>query len=232
MAIRRLPWLVGTVTEVRAETATARTIVFDVPGWGGHAAGQHVDIRLTAPDGYSTQRSYSLAAPADGTRVELMIQLLPDGEVSTFLVEDLLVGDEIELRGPIGGWFVWQPSDPAPVLLFAGGSGVVPLMAMIRARSLAGSNANFRLVYSVRTRADAYYLDELPKHGIGHSVLYTRQTGEGGRPPGRIGPEDLPRFAAARIYVCGPTGFVEAVAKLLLDQGNDPATIRTERFGG
>jgi ferredoxin-NADP reductase len=231
MAIRRLQWLVGTVTEVRAETATARTIVFDVPGWGGHAAGQHVDIRLTAPDGYSTQRSYSIAAPADGTRVEIMVQLVPDGEVSPFLVEDLLVGDEIELRGPIGGWFIWQPSDPSPVLLVAGGSGVVPLMAMIRARSLSRDQADFRLVYSVRTRADACYLDELPKHGLDHSVLYTRQAGNSGRPPGRIGPDDLPRLTAARTYVCGPTGFVESVTKLLLSQGSDPATIRTERFG-
>ncbi|MET0233754.1 MAG: ferredoxin reductase [Kibdelosporangium sp.] len=228
MAIRRLLWLVGTVVEVRAETATARTIVFDVPGWPGHLAGQHVDIRLTAPDGYSTQRSYSLAAPADGTRVELMVQLVPDGEVSPFLVEDLLVGDEIELRGPIGGWFTWQPADPSPILLVAGGSGVVPLMAMIRA---AGGQADFTLVYSVRTRADAYYLDELPKHGLGHSVLYTRATGDDGRPPGRIRPGDLPQVAAARTYVCGPTGFVEAVTGLLLDRGGDPGTIRTERFG-
>jgi ferredoxin-NADP reductase len=231
MAIRRLQWLVGTVTEVRAETATARTIVFDVPGWGGHVAGQHVDIRLTAPDGYSTQRSYSIAAPAGGTRVEIMVQLVPDGEVSTFLVEDLLVGDEIELRGPIGGWFTWQPSDPSPVLLVAGGSGIVPLMAMIRARSLSRDLADFRLVYSVRTRADAYYLDELPKHGLDHSVLYTRQAADSGRPPSRVGLHDLPRLPAARTYVCGPTGFVETVTKLLLDQDSDPATIRTERFG-
>jgi ferredoxin-NADP reductase len=230
MAIRRLQWLVGTVTEVRAETATARTIVLDVPGWGGHVAGQHVDIRLTAPDGYSAQRSYSIAAPADGTRVEVMIQLVPDGEVSTFLVEDLLVGDEIELRGPIGGWFVWRPEDTEQVLLVAGGSGVVPLMAMIRERSKAGSTAGFRLVYSVRTPADAYYLNELPGHGIDTRMIYTRQSGTD-RPPGRIGPDDLPDFAAGRTFVCGPTSFVEAVAKLLIDKGTDPATIRTERFG-
>ncbi|MBP2327732.1 ferredoxin-NADP reductase [Kibdelosporangium banguiense] len=227
MVIRRLPWLVGTVTGIRAETATARTIVFDVPGWGGHIPGQHVDIRLTAPDGYSTQRSYSIAAPAEATRVEIMVQLVEGGEVSTFLVEDLLIGDEIELRGPIGGWFTWQPGDVSPVLLVAGGSGVVPLMAMIR----AGRPVDFDLVYSVRTRADACYLDELSRHGLNHSVVYTREESGDGRPAGRIGPQDLPSSPAGRTYVCGPTGFVEAVTKLLLDQGSDPDTIRTERFG-
>src|SRR5687768_5777015 len=149
-----LRWLPGTVADIRVETPTSRTIVFDVPDWPGHLAGQHIDVRLTAEDGYSTQRSYSLAAPPDEDRIEIMVQEVPDGEVSPFLVEDLMLDDVIELRGPIGGWFTWQPSLDAPVSLVAGGSGIVPLMAMVRARTLAGSDAGFKLLYSVRGRAD------------------------------------------------------------------------------
>ncbi|MET0135640.1 MAG: ferredoxin reductase [Kibdelosporangium sp.] len=237
----RIPWLVAKVADLRVETPTSRTIAFDVPDWPGHVAGQHVDLRLTAEDGYSVQRSYSLAAPADDDRIELTVQQVPAGEVSPFLVEDLLVDDEIELRGPIGGWFAWRPGESMPVTLVAGGSGIVPLMAMIRARSRAGGQPGFKLVYSVRAPADQYYAEELARRaeqdeGLDVSVLYTRSPAGNGRPAGRIGPADIaaatwPPAAGPRTYVCGPTGFVEAVAKLLLDRGHDPATIRTERFG-
>ncbi|MCE7003949.1 ferredoxin reductase [Kibdelosporangium philippinense] len=230
-----LHWLPGTVADIRVETPTSRTILFDVPDWPGHLAGQHIDIRLTAEDGYSTQRSYSLAAPTDDERIEIMVQEVPDGEVSPFLVQDLLPDDVIELRGPIGGWFTWEPSLDVPVSLVAGGSGIVPLMAMIRARAQAGSNADFKLLYSVRGPQDEYYADELAKHSIEVTRIYTRATSPSGRPAGRVDPSDLamlwPPDAGARTYVCGPTGFVEAVAKLLVDDGHDPRAIRTERFG-
>jgi ferredoxin-NADP reductase len=236
----RLTWLVGRVTAVRDETATARTIVLDVPGWRGHAPGQHVDVRLTAADGYSAERSYSIASAADGTRLELTVQRLPDGEVSPYLAGVLAVGQQLELRGPIGGWFVWDPADPAPVLLVAGGSGIVPLMAMIRARSQAGSAAPFRLVYSVRTPADVMYAAELEdraRAGLRLTYVWTRAA-----PPGtaaRVGRITGPVLAAdgwrARqapaVFACGPTGFVEAAADLLTRAGHDPARIRTERFG-
>src|ERR1022692_4989301 len=161
----RLTWLVGTVAAVREETPTARTIVLDVPGWPGHQAGQHVDVRLTAPDGYSAQRSYSIASPPGApppgaATLELTVQRLADGEVSPYLADVLEPGDPLELRGPIGGWFVWDPSR-GPVLLVAGGSGVVPLMAMIRTRAETGSRTPFRLVYSVREPDMALYAGEL-----------------------------------------------------------------------
>src|SRR5437763_3637146 len=146
----RLTWRVATVVAVRDETASARTLVLDVPGWPGHRAGQHVDVRLTAPDGYSAQRSYSIASAPGGSAVELTVQRLADGEVSPYLTQTLAAGDPLELRGPVGGWFVWDPAMTAPVLLVGGGSGVVPLMAMIRTRATSGSSAPFRLVYSVR----------------------------------------------------------------------------------
>lgn len=224
---RRVSWLAATVFAVRSETAVARTIVLDVPGWPGHVAGQHVDVKLTAPDGYSAQRSYSLAAPADGERIELTVQRVPDGEVSPYLVDELLPTDQLEVRGPIGGWFTWHAEDPGPVLLVAGGSGIVPIMAMVRARARAGSTAPFTVVYSVRGPADEYYGDELWDAGIDVRVLHTRV----GAPGRRITEADLPDVVGARVYVCGPTGFVETVAELLQAGGHDPANIRTERFG-
>jgi len=235
---RRLVWRVARLAQARAETPTARTLVLDVPGWPEHLAGQHVDVRLTAPDGYTTQRSYSIAAAPDGTLVELTVQRVPDGEVSPYLTEVFAVGDPVELRGPVGGWFVWRPTDPDPVLLVAGGSGVVPLMAMARARAAAGSRVPFRLVYSVRTPADGYYTDELRRRarddgGLDVTHVYTRG---GPGPVGRLTVATLnthswpPDFAPA-CYVCGPTGFVEAVADMLVALGHDPARIRTERFG-
>ena len=212
--------------------------MFDVPGWEGHLAGQHVDVRLTADDGYSTQRSYSIAAPADHDRVELMVQRLPDGEVSPYLVDELIIGDVIELRGPIGGWFVWRPEESEPVLLVAGGSGVVPLMAMVRERSRCASAAPFRMLYSVRTPEDVYYADELRSQqhpGVHVELLYTRAAPPGtDRRPGRIAAHDLDSWTPSndtRTYVCGPTAFVEAAVGLLLGRGQRPASIRTERFG-
>ena len=237
----RLTWRVSTVTSVRDETATARTIALNVPGWPGHRAGQHVDVRLTAADGYSAQRSYSIASAPDGDHLELTVQRLPDGEVSPYLGQVLAAGDLLELRGPIGGWFVWEPG-PAPVLLVAGGSGVVPLMAMIRSRTVTGTHSPFRLVYSVRGPDDALYAAELAERqrgddGLQIDYVYTRTTPAGWPvPPGRIGAAALttPGWAPDRspaVFVCGPTGFVEAVANLLVNAGHDPRAIKTERFG-
>ncbi|MEU6038648.1 ferredoxin reductase [Actinomadura sp. NPDC047616] len=235
----RLTWRVARLAETRAETATAQTLVFDVPGWPGHLAGQHIDVRLTADDGYSAQRSYSIAAPADGDRVELTVQAVADGEVSSYLTGGLSPGDPVEIRGPVGGWFVWRPTDTAPVLLVAGGSGIVPLMAMIRARRQAGSRTPFRLVYSVRTPADRYYAAELrrPEPGLDVTHVYTRQVPEGWpRPPGRLTVADLnsggwPAEFAPDCFVCGPTGFVETAADLLLSLGHAAHRVKTERFG-
>jgi ferredoxin-NADP reductase len=235
----RLSWRVATLAGYRDETPTARTLVLEVPDWPGHLAGQHVDVRLTAEDGYSAQRSYSLAGPADGDRVELTVQRLPDGEVSPYLTEVFSVGDPVEVRGPVGGWFVWRPAATEPVLLVAGGSGLVPLMAMLRARRAAGSRVPFRLIYSVRSPADALYAGELrlPQPGVDVSYVYTRETPEEWRtPPRRISVADVnsggwPPDFAPTCFVCGPTGFVEAVADMLVALGHDPGRVKTERFG-
>jgi ferredoxin-NADP reductase len=235
-------WLPARVAGIREETATTRTIAFDAPGWPGHLAGQHVDVRLTAEDGYQSERSYSIASPPDGQQVELTVQRIPDGEVSPYLVGEMMVGDEVELRGPVGGWFVWRPEEPTPILLVAGGSGVVPLMAMVRERARAHSTVPFSLLYSVRSPDDVFYADELSRRsreggGLAVTLLYTRSAPPGvARPVGRIGPNDLatggwPPESGARAYVCGPTAFVEAVAGLLVDQGHDTSNVRTERFG-
>jgi len=226
------------------ETPSARTLVFEVPDWPGHLPGQHVDVRLTAPDGYSTQRSYSIASAWSGDgRIELTVQRIPDGEVSTYLTDTLAVGDPIELRGPVGGWFVWRETHPAPVLLLAGGSGVVPLMAMIRARGAVRGRQPFRLIYSVRSPADACYVAELGRRvrddtGLDVRYVYTREA-----PPGW--PEPPKRLSVATVntygwppdfgpdcFVCGPTSFVETAADILVALGHDPRKIRTERFGG
>jgi ferredoxin-NADP reductase len=241
---------VGTVAATRDETATARTIVLDVPGWPGHLSGQHVDVRLTAEDGYSTERSYSIAsAPANGQAdppvVELTVQRLEDGEVSPYLTQTLAVGYPLELRGPVGGWFVWNPDGPAstrPVLLVAGGSGVVPLMAMIRERAAAGSHAPFKLIYSVRDPGALLYAGELaqreqPGDGLEVTYVYTRTAPPGsGQPTGRLNATTLasagwPPEESPAVFVCGPTGFVEAVADLLVRAGHGAGAIKTERFG-
>ncbi|WP_346433705.1 ferredoxin reductase [Nonomuraea composti] len=237
--MRRLTWRPAELVAAAAETASARTLRFRVPGWPGHLAGQHVDVRLTAEDGYTAQRSYSMAAPADGDLVELTVETVTDGEVSPYLVEELRVGDQVELRGPVGGWFVWRPESTAPVLLVGGGSGIVPLMSMIRARRQAGSRAPFRLLYSLRDPDRRYYADELrrPDPGLDITYLYTRSAPEHvSRPARRIMLDDLaeggwPASFEPDCYVCGPTGFVEAAADLLLALGHAPERIRTERFG-
>lgn len=238
----RLTWRVATLAGTRVETDTAGTLRLDVPGWPGHLAGQHVDVRLTAEDGYSTQRSYSIGSAADGERVELTVQRVRDGEVSPYLLDVFSVGDAVEVRGPVGGWFVWRPGDPAPVLLVAGGSGIVPLMAMIRTRAAEHSRVPFRLIYSVRTPEDAIYAGELRRRvrddmGFDVAYVHTRQSPpDSVRPPGRIGLADVtsygwpPDFEPA-CFVCGPTGFVETVADILVAQGHDPRRVKTERFG-
>ncbi|MFC7386024.1 ferredoxin reductase [Sphaerisporangium rhizosphaerae] len=242
MNTRRLTWRAARLVGSRAETDAARTLVFKIPGWPGHLPGQHVDVRLTADDGYSTQRSYSVASASDGDLVELTVQNVPGGEVSPYLAEVLEVGDEVEIRGPVGGWFVWRPTGVEPVLLVAGGSGIVPLMAMIRARRQAGSRTPFRLVYSVREPRQRFYADELRHAGPGDAgldvaYLYTRSAPDGWpRAAGRLMAADLgahgwPAGLAPDCYVCGPTGFVETAADILLALGHDPRKIRTERFG-
>jgi ferredoxin-NADP reductase len=235
----RLAWRVARLAEFRDETPTARTLVFDLPGWPGHLAGQHVDVRLTAADGYRAQRSYSLAAPADGDRIELTVQRVAGGEVSEHLTGPYAIGDPVEIRGPVGGWFVWRPADPEPVLLVAGGSGIVPLMAMVRAHRAAGVRTPFKLIYSLRTPAELYYADELrkPVAGLDVTYVYTRELPHGREEiPRRIDVATLntagwPAEFGATSFICGPTGFVETVADILVALGHDPHRIRTERFG-
>ena len=236
-------WRVGEVVAVRDETATARTITLEIPDWPGHVAGQHVDVRLTASDGYSAVRSYSIAsAPNSKRRVEITVERLPEGEVSPYLTRELAVGDRLELRGPIGGWFVWRPEQTEPIQLIAGGSGIVPLMAMIRSRAAAGGTAPFRLLYSVREPESVWYRDELHTlsdrdHSVSVSYAYTRATPKGWpRPPGRIDAALIasttwPSKLTPTCYVCGPTSFVESAAGLLSASGNSSDKIRTERFG-
>jgi ferredoxin-NADP reductase len=237
----RRTWRPAHLVEQRRETESASTLVLEVTGWPGHLAGQHIDVRLTAPDGYQAARSYSLAAPPDGDRIEITVQRVPDGEVSSYLADEVKNGDTVEVRGPVGGWFVWKPGDSAPVVLVAGGSGVVPLMAMIRSRDGVNSTP-FRLIYSVRTPDDRIYDHELHRRATHHSgleitFLYTRRAPAGEtRSAGRVTAEDLisdgwPPDLEPTCYVCGPTPFVETVADLLIDLGHNPTRIRTERFG-
>jgi ferredoxin-NADP reductase len=211
------------------------------PTGAGHLAGQHVDVRLTAEDGYSTQRSYSIATPAERDRLALSVQRIPGGEVSPYLVDDVVVGDAFELRGPIGGWFAWHPGNDQPVLLVAGGSGVVPLMAMIGERAGTNSDVPFRLIYSATSRAAVLHAGELARHAATDdafevSFVFTRLSEDAARPAGRLTVADLepPKeffMNTANILICGPTGFVETVAQMLLGMGTDPAAIKTERFG-
>lgn len=238
----RLTWREAEVVALRDETPTVRTLVLDLPGWPGHRAGQHVDIRLTAPDGYQAHRSYSIASPPGAARLEVTVERLDDGEVSPYLNGVLGVGDRIELRGPIGGWFVWTPDLDGPVLLVGGGSGVVPLMAMARARRDAGAMAPMRLLLSSRTLKDVVYRDELDRlaaAGDGLTVVHTLTRESPERWPGHrrrvdaalLAEVSWPPAEAPRIYVCGPTPFVEAVAGALVGLGHPPGTIKTERFG-
>lgn len=240
---RRSPaWHVATVVDSRPETTTARRIELEVPTWPGNDAGAHVDVRLTAPDGYQASRSYSLASSGADTRLVLAVDEVPEGEVSPFLVHDLRAGDQIEVHGPLGAFFIWHPSDdPSPVQLIAGGSGVVPLFAMVSAHAASDDPAPFRLLYSVRSPEDVFFADEisaLADDRLRLDTVYTRRTPPAWpEQPGRLTPERLRNAVFSplerpRIYVCGPTPFVEAVAGWLIDAGHDPARVRTERFGG
>ena len=236
----RLSWRLAEVAEVRSETPRVVSIDLDVPGWEGHRPGQHVDVRLTAEDGYQAERSYSIASALDGTHLALTVQRLGDGEVSPYLTDELRPGDKIELRGPIGGYFVWEPSERGPLMLVAGGSGIVPLMAMIRTRAAAGDDTETRLLYSSRSQDDVIYRDELERlSGNGLTVVHALTDSQ---PPGwtsyarRVDAEMLAEVAPSpaerpRFYACGPTPFVEAVAEALVRFGHDPPAIKTERFG-
>lgn len=233
-------WHVGSVVSTTAETSSARSIILDVPGWGGNIAGQHADVRLTAENGYQAVRSYSLASAGPGDRVQLAVDRLATGEVSPYLVDEIRPGDQIELRGPLGGWFIWQPILTTPVQLIGGGSGIVPLMAMIRAHRAAESQAPFKLLYSLRSADDAFFRSELeaPTANLEVSWLFTRHPPEGCmRPAGRISVADLdelsfPAALSPAVFVCGPTGFVETVASALVELGHPAALVKTERFGG
>jgi ferredoxin-NADP reductase len=236
----RLTWRVAGVREIRPETGRVKTLVLDVDGWPGHRAGQHVDIRLTAEDGYQAERSYSIASAPAGSLVELTVELIEDGEVSPYLTEELREGDAFEVRGPVGGYFVWDPSVGGRVLLVGGGSGVVPLAAMARQRAKDRDGVETRLLYSARTYDDIIYRTELDALGETHDGFDVVYTLTRSHPDGwtgyarRVDPELLADVAPAdlaRTYVCGPTPFVEAVASALVELGHDPATIRTERFG-
>lgn len=236
-------WRAATVVALHDETARARTITLEVPDWPGHVAGQHLDLRLTAQDGYSAVRSYSIAsAPGGGKQVQITVERLPDGEVSPYLTRTLEIGERLELRGPIGAWFVWRTEQAEAIQLVAGGSGIVPLMAMIRARNSAASKAPFRLLYSVRAPEAVFYRDELQALSAGDpsvtvTYAYTRFVPENwpGKPgrvdAGLLAQATWPAAVAPTCYVCGPTSFVESVADLLIASGNHRSRIRTERFG-
>jgi ferredoxin-NADP reductase len=229
---RRLTWQVARVVELVAENARTTSLVLRPPDWPGHLAGQHVDVRLTAEDGYQTQRSYSIASAPEDEHLVLTVERLDDGEVSPYLTETLQPGDELELRGPVGGYFVWEESLGGPLLLVGGGSGVVPLRAMLRYHRAVGSDLPVRLLYSARTQADLIYQRELS--GFDTTITLTREhwAGRTGRVDRKL-LEEVPWPATDHplVYVCGPTGFVEAVATALVALGHDPSRVRTERFG-
>ncbi len=223
------------------ETPRVRSIALELPEWSGHRAGQHVDVRLTAEDGYQAQRSYSIASAPEEERLVLTVERLDDGEVSPYLVDELRPGDELELRGPIGGYFVWEAEHGGPLLLLAGGSGVVPLRSMLRHRAAAGSSVAVRLLYSSRTLADVIYRDELGRSanedGVDLRLTLTREWPEDWNGYRRRIDVDLLREVAwppeqrPLTYICGPTSFVEAAASGLVQLGHDPRCVRTERFG-
>jgi ferredoxin-NADP reductase len=234
-------WRLATVRELIDETSRARTLVLDVPQWPGHIAGQHVDVRLTADDGYQTERSFSIASAPEQEAVALTVERIDGGEVSPYLTEELRVGDQLELRGPFTSYFVWRTEDGGPLLLIAGGSGLVPLMAMLRHRAANASAAEARLLLSARSPGDVLYRDELAKLAAGDGLAvhftFTRE------PPAdwdgfarRIDTDMLRTVGPAprrrpRVFVCGPTAFVERAAELLVQLGHRPGAIRTERFG-
>jgi ferredoxin-NADP reductase len=228
-------WRPAEIREVIRETPSAATLLLDVPNWPGHRAGQHVDVRLTAEDGYRAQRSYSIAsAPEDGVPA-ITVERLDDGEVSPYLVDDAQPGDMLEVRGPVGGWFVWEASQGGPLWLIGGGSGVVPLMSMLRHRERAGGDAEARLLLSAKRPADVLYAAELPAFDV--TYTYTREAPAGWTGYARrvdramLAEAGFAPEARPRIYVCGPSGFVEGVAAELVGLGHGADRIRTERFG-
>lgn len=245
MTPARLEWQVAKVADVRAETDRTRTLVLRVPAWSGHRAGQHLDVRLVAEDGYRAERSYSIASAPDAAAVELTIERLEDGEVSPYLCDVLQPGDGLEVRGPIGGYFVWTTMQPGPLLLVAGGSGIVPLMAMLRHRAHADAKARanvpVRLLYSARTWMDVIYKDELEKMKADAdvSIVFALTRESSADSPGfrrRVDRAMLkeaawPASDMPNVFVCGPTPFTESVASLLVELGHAPANVRTERFG-
>ncbi|HEY5317035.1 MAG TPA: ferredoxin reductase [Solirubrobacteraceae bacterium] len=237
----RLQWQTAKVIELREETLRTRSIVLEVPSWRGHLAGQHVDVRLTAPDGYQAQRSYSLASAPEDPLLMLTVERLADGEVSPYLCDGLAPGDEIELRGPIGGYFVWQLPPSSRILLLAGGSGVVPFRAMLRHHAASGEHAEVRLIYSSRSLPEVIYAAELEQlaaaQALELNLVLTRAWPDGWTGPrGRIDRSALAQLAwppdnAPLVYCCGPNGFVETAANELVALGHDPTLVRTERFG-
>jgi ferredoxin-NADP reductase len=236
-----LVWRLAEVTELVPETPAVTSLVLAVPGWPGHRPGQHLDVRLTAEDGYQAQRSYSLAAPADDEQVVITVERLEDGEVSPFLVDEVRAGDRFELRGPIGGYFVWDGASPGALHLVGGGSGVVPLMAMLRQRAAGGSAVPATLLYSARSLEDVIYRNELERLAAaedGPTVCFTltrtrppRWTGYDRRIDRDMLAEVFDGPDAATAFVCGPTRFVEVAADALVDLGYGPGNVRTERFG-
>lgn len=240
--MERLNWRLADLVESIQQTPRAKSLILNVPAWHGHKPGQHVDVRLTAEDGYQAQRSYSIGNPYEGDRIEIAVEEIENGEVSPYLVEELRSGDQLELRGPIGGYFTWTIDQGGPVMLVAGGSGIVPLMAMIRHRVNEGSDVPMRLLYSARSAIDLFYradLEELATHDSRLEIIYTLTRNQ---PPDwtgfrrRVDAEMLsetnwPAGEQPLIYVCGPTNLVESVATTLVEQGHDPSRVRTERFG-
>jgi len=240
--VRRLAWQIATVREIVVETPRVKSVILHVRDWQGHRPGQHVDIRLTGEDGYQAQRSYSIASPPDNELLALTVERLEKGEVSPYLVDDLGTGDQFELRGPIGGYFVWTFADGGPLWLVAGGSGMAPLMAMLRHRERNANRTPATLLYSSRTLEDIIYrqeLDAMARRDLGLRVVHTltRQqpvgwTGRRGRIDRALLAETcFPPAQKPKIFVCGPTPFVEDVSRFLVELGQDPLLIKTERFG-
>ena len=235
----RLTWQAATVASVTRETTSVVTIELDPPHWPGHHAGQHLDVRLTAEDGYTAEREYSIAS-APGEPVAITVEQLEDGEVSPYLTRELRAGDELELRGPVGGYFVWEPGEGGPLMLLAGGSGIVPLRSILRHRLRTGSDVPACLLYSSRSWEDVIYRDELGQYHYGVQVSYTLTRGHPAGWTGYTGRIDSallaevawPAEANPLAYICGPTNFVETAAAGLVGLGYPPERVKTERFGG
>jgi ferredoxin-NADP reductase len=235
---RRLSWQIAGVDELVEETARVKTIVLDVADWPGHRAGQHLDVRLTAEDGYRAEREYSIAS-APGEQVAITVERLDDGEVSPYLTDELRAGDALELRGPLGGYFVWDPEDGGPLLLVAGGSGIVPLRSILRHRNRNGNDVPVRLLYSSRSLEDVIYRAELDEPGEGVEVIHTLTRTQPPEWTGHTRRVDADLLASVAwpteedplAFVCGPTSFVETVAAGLVERGYRPERVKTERFG-